>query len=360
MIIVLRGELFEGNDTDDLALLAILGAEHGERHKVRLSPAYRPRGTSPFHGWLERQSTRIQDQVRLVLERGLDERDFNIPGGEPRIIVERRTVPVWPDSFERGSVRLPLEMARELATRPLRLLLENGRNDWGFLDKIVPGTWKERWKRAARAHWLEPEMAGGITEIPNIIRQQVAEEHARRLRTWVMFDSDARIEGHLSPWARKALGACEEWSVSHHLLERRAIENYIPGATFLEWARRQPNREARNDKHARVTAYLEMNPEQRHYYNVKAGFKQDAESREKLDKDKERAEEMKKRIDARYPAAMRAPARLLWTGIGADVAQEVWGHDPDENPYVILESALANEGFDGERVQIFQSIFGML
>lgn len=120
MIIVLSEGLFVGDQTDDLALLALLGADHGERHKIRLSPAYRPRGTSAFHGWLGRQSMRAQDQVRLVLERGLKERDFSIPGGEPKIIVERREAPVWPDSFTKGAVKLPLDLAKHMATRPLR------------------------------------------------------------------------------------------------------------------------------------------------------------------------------------------------------------------------------------------------
>jgi hypothetical protein len=133
VIIVLRSELFE-EGSDDLALIPIL-AEQRDRHKIRLEPAYRAQGDTAFHAWLGRQGPRLQEQIRLVLERGLKERDFSIPGGEPKVIVRRNPNPEWPDSFAHGAVQLPLDLARDIVTRPLRLLLENGRNDWGFLTK---------------------------------------------------------------------------------------------------------------------------------------------------------------------------------------------------------------------------------
>ena len=101
MIIVLRSELFDGKATDDLALLAIL-AEQRERHKIRLEPAYRAQGATVFHAWLDRQGLRAQEQIRLVLARGLKERDFGIPGGEPRVIVHRSATQEWPNSLGVG------------------------------------------------------------------------------------------------------------------------------------------------------------------------------------------------------------------------------------------------------------------
>ncbi len=354
MIIVLRLELFEGEQTDDLALFTILSAER-ERHKVRLEPAYRPQGTTAFHRWVARQSLRAQEQISLILEQGLKEPDYSIPGGEPKVIVERRATPAWPDSFVQGPVRLPLDLAKDILMRPLRLLLENGRNDWGFLNKIVPASWKARWERAVGGRWIEPEMAGGITEIPNIVGKHVAEDPPRRLRTWVMFDSDGRINSHRSAQALKALDTCVAWSVSHHLLERRAIENYVPKATLFDWARRRPDRMSRSKKTEHVEAYLAMTPEQRYYYNLKEGFKKDGESEGNLDDD------IKSGLAALYPAPLRNPGGPLWDGLHPTVAQDVWGYDPNQNSYTISENAFdGDHQFETERAKIFQSIFGML
>ena len=342
MIALLRDELFAGEETDDLALLALLGEQRG-RYKVRLEPAYRPRGKTAFHRWLAAQSPRVQETIHLVLELGLKEREFRVPHGEPKVIVERRAAPVWPDSFVDGPVRLPLEVAKDLLTQPLRLLLENVRNDWGFLKKVAPSVWEDRWSRAIEKRWIQPESGGGVTEIPNIIREQIAEDHPRRLRTWVMFDSDGRQDGHRSGESQRALEACQEWKISHHPLRRRAIENYIPRDTLFDWARRQ-RRELREEKLECVRAFCSLTAEQRHYYNLKGGFKADSESGQG--------------VSAIYGQVQ--PSGPLWTGLHRNLAQDVWGEDPDANPFAVPETALENDGFGLERAQIFQSIFGML
>lgn len=332
MIIVLRDELFEGSLTDDVELVAAF-TDGRDRHKIRLEPAYRAVGTTAFHAWLPRQSVRIQEHVRYVLEQGLKARDFQLPNPEPKVILSRRAVAVWPDSFARGeAVELPLAQYRAIAGRPLRLLLENGRNDWGFLDKIVPPAWKNRWIGAVGAGWVEPEMGAGISELKNIVEQQVALDDVRRLRTWAMFDSDGRFPGHRSRQATAALDACSEWSVAHHLLERRAIENYIPRSTLFDWLRRQPKRPrnrrsvgtaqtAPAEKGPRVEAYLALSPGQRRHYNVKEGFKADAESAETLDA------ACKAAVIALYPPVVTDPRGPLWGGIHKTLAQDVWGDD---------------------------------
>jgi hypothetical protein len=315
VIVLLRGELFEGEETDDLALLRIFDEGRG-RYKVRTKPAYRPRSETTFHRWLTRQTPRVQDQIRIVLERGLKETEFDIPGGEPTIIVERRSAPAWPDNLAKGQVKLPLDKASDLLKRPLRLLLENGRNDWGFLNKVVPSDWRERWDRAIEGRWIEQENGGGITEMRKIIEHQISLDHARRVLTWVMFDCDGSKPGESSDDSRKARDACEQWCVAHHALVRRAIENYIPEETLREWARRR-TRADRKEMQQRVEAYVAMREEERHYYNLKAG-------------------------------------------IHGDLAQDIWGEDPDKNPYVVKESALDKDGSGPERTRMLQSIFSLL
>ena len=103
MIIVLTGELFETEETDDVGLLTVFG-QHRGRHKLRLRPAYRPVGQTPFHLWLGKQSARTQEQIRVILEQGLKEPEFVVPGGEPTVVVSLGRAE-WPDSFARGPAK---------------------------------------------------------------------------------------------------------------------------------------------------------------------------------------------------------------------------------------------------------------
>ena len=127
-------------------------------------------------------------RIQTVLEEGLKAPQYALPEGfpEPNIVVVNRVAPAWPDDPAQMPARLPLLVALELLQRPLRLLLENGRNDWAFLEKVVPKAWKKLWGRAVEKRWLEEQNAGGITEMKQIIEQQLAGDPVRRLRTWAM------------------------------------------------------------------------------------------------------------------------------------------------------------------------------
>jgi hypothetical protein len=358
VIIVLSSELFEGHDTDDVQLIGIFDRGRS-RYKIRLKPAYRPGLSTSFETWLGQQSAHTQTQVRTVLEQGLTEWGFSIPDGEPRILVERRGSPEWPDSFAHGPVKLPLKMTAELLDRPLELLLENGRNDWGFLNKVVPFDWRTRWAEAVEAGWIA-QQGGGLGEIKQVIREQIALHHARRLRTWVMFDSDGRVQGHLSTAATAARDACKEWTITHHPLQRRAIENYIPKAVLYDLATRRANDETIQETYKRnirpcLDAYFNMGkPEQRHHYNLADGFNADAKSKEKLD------ESTRERLNALYDAPLKWPTSPLYGGLGGNPAQEIWGNNPDRQRYEMTEEHIRSADFEDERAQIFQSIFAML
>lgn len=352
MIVILPEALFQEQPTDDLLLFGIFDEQNG-RYKVQTRPPYVPQGATAFHRWLALQSVRVQEQIRDVLARGAKAPQYGMSGGEATVIVERVPAPVWPHRSTGAPARLPPSVARDLLARPLHLLVENARNDSGFLNKIVPDSWRARWDRAIAQGWIEPEMGGGISEMLNVIEQKIAGDHARRARTWIMFDSDGKADGHRSSQSQAILEACLTHSISHHSLERRAIENYIPKATLFDWASRRPDRKSKDEKRACVKAYSDMTSEQRHHYNLKDGFKQDAESTEKF------AKEIQAKIDALYDAKLKDPRGPLWAGMHRQIAQEVWG-EVEGKPYMIPEGALEADDFDPERAQIFQSIFGAL
>lgn len=368
MIVILKEELFEGPNTADMPLVSLI-AKGLKRHKIRLDPAYLPSGETVFHTWLARQEQELQEQIRLSLRQGALDPDY-VPilrdstesisrdPTEPIVVVERRDRPLWPDSLAEDSeinARLPLEVAIQFLERPLRVLLENGRNDWSFLCKIIPAKWRERWNQATNQGWIEPQNAGGLTEIPKILSRLVVGSDSERLRLWVMFDSDGRAPGHCSEQARDAIKACEDWSVPYHLLERRTIENYLPKSALHDWTTRRPDHTVRSQKFETLGAYCKMTPTQRHHYNIKEGFARDARG--------ELEEAVLNAVEALYPAPLWDAAGPLFHGFHKSLGQDVWGDDPDKKPheiYLIAEEALVAEGFEQERARLAQAIFGML
>ncbi|HSO00357.1 MAG TPA: hypothetical protein VLS89_18820 [Candidatus Nanopelagicales bacterium] len=348
MIVVLQEDLFADEATDDVALISVVCDSRG-RYKVQTRPAYRSRGETALHRWLGEQSPKVRGAAELVLAEGLKAAEYGHAGGarEPMVLVERREAPSWPDDLRHGAIRLPLAAARDLLARPLRLLLENGRNDWGFLGKVVPSAWKARWDRAVKERWIEAENGGGITEMRKIILQQIAPDDARRLRTWAMFDSDGRRAGDSSDAARATRAACEQWGVAYHPLRRRAIENYVPKEALFDWAQRRRKRDDREEKLLRVRAYCAMTEEQRHYFNMKEGFVGDERSDQGV-------------CDI-YDNPFVDRLGPLRQGLNKDLAQEIWGDNPYDGPtYEISEACLVSDGFEPERAVVFQSIFSRL
>ncbi|MCC6558040.1 MAG: hypothetical protein IT372_34265 [Polyangiaceae bacterium] len=351
MIVVFLDELFAPDASDDVRLVALLAGAYG-RYKIELSPAYRPSRETAFHRWVEQQSAQIRARILVALEEGHKAPRYARAGGgrEPTIIVEDRGEPLWPDTFEHGPARVPLAVAQDLLSRPLRLLLENDLNDWAFLEKVVPEAWKKRWSRAVEKRWIEPEHGGGIEGVRSKV-EHVADDPARRLRTWAMFDSDGRRRKDASPQAEDTRKACEEWGVAHCRLERRAIENYIPRDTLYDWALRRRPAASRDAKLACVRAFYAMErDEHRHFFNMKDGFAGDEGSGQG--------------VCSIYsdPSVDRVALR---TGFHRSIAQHVWSdseRDGGGRPrvYAISEQAFVNDGFDVERNDIFQSIFSRL
>lgn len=324
MIVTLDEALFHAEVADDVALLSVICDGLG-RYKVHTRPAYRPIDDNLVNRWVADQSARVQARARIVLEEGLKAPEYALERGarEPRLVVENRGEPEWPDSFDLGPARLPLSIARQLLARPLRLLLENGRNDWAFLAKVVPLAWKARWERAVAERWVEEHNAGGITEMRRIVEEQLAGDPVRRLRTWAMFDSDGQRTGDASQNSEDTRRACESWGVAHHRLVRRAIENYIPKAALFDWAWRRRPRAAQREKLSSVRAYFALpTDEERHYFDMKAGFHNQL-------------------------------AQHVWSDAELDAAGRTI-------VYTIEETALLGNGFGPEREALFQSLFSRL
>ncbi|NJL71692.1 MAG: hypothetical protein HC888_08765 [Candidatus Competibacteraceae bacterium] len=135
--------------------------------------------------------------------------------------------------------------------RPLRILLENGRNDGNFLLAFCRQATRQQLEDAAVRGWVDFANAGGIEGL-----YALGEERAETLlRTFVMCDSDAQSPGKPSHVANKvkdwiavnALSVQMQPEQLGHMLSARAAENYADCRAVVTWASQRVPPHERHD-----------------------------------------------------------------------------------------------------------------
>ncbi|MCY2991508.1 MAG: hypothetical protein NTY19_27080 [Planctomycetota bacterium] len=204
--------------------------------------------------------------------------------------------------------------------------MENDVNDRNFLLAVAKQEVRQRLLEAQSQQWLLFENAGGIGSIPQRAKE-LAASPPDRLRSYLLFDSDARLPGRPSSQARNAASRCEEGEVSFHRLERRTIENYIPVPALKQWAySSRPGREA-SQRAGRVRAYSNMVPEQRHHFNLRHGSSGDLDH-----PDWPLAE-----IETLYARVPDDDRSWLQDGLGRHIASEVFGESSLPYKWIVGE-----------------------
>lgn len=262
---------------DDLLVLAICALGFEMRHAVVALQR------EAWEAWARRS---FPDNVADALEASWDYGEEYASLG-PRTLTVRVT-PALVRQFTGDCLALDPSTALGLLGRPLRVLLENGRNDRRFLLAFAGSAQRTALERAERQGWVVFETAGGISELK--VRAEFVEEQLRRLgqdleasrseqdreiclellRTMMISDSDARelpATDHRSPEAL-AIARClkkleQQFARSRFVsadsradalarvrgrfgavLQRRAAENYAPPTEVLRWARKRMGKDA--------------------------------------------------------------------------------------------------------------------
>ncbi|MDI1366455.1 MAG: hypothetical protein PSX79_16620 [bacterium] len=162
--------------------------------------------------------------------------------------------------------------ALSLVDTPFKILLENGRFDRAFLLAMMPSSFRPFFEWLEHTDQLMFFGTGGLGELKKVVDEQVSRKEHRRLTHWAMFDSDAGAPGERSRDARQAVEACQERQVPFHILQRRALENYVPKAALFDWA--NSGGADAGLRRERIDALFRMTPEQRHHFHFKSGFPQ--------------------------------------------------------------------------------------
>jgi hypothetical protein len=225
--------------TEHLLILAICAFGLDGRHRVI------PDDRAAWDAWAATLPRSIFEELQLVWDDG--ESKSNLGPSNLRIQVCQS------DELKTDPLAVTPATAVALLGRPLRVILENGRNDRAFLLAFADLATKKALLKAEQAGWLVFETAGGIGELRVRVEQalQGLYEHAAQadaLRTMYLCDSDTREPGIASDDAQYVddkLAKIHEMFRDHlsvpgrllgWVLKRRAAENYAPPNQVLAWA----------------------------------------------------------------------------------------------------------------------------
>lgn len=176
-----------------------------------------------------------------------------------------------------------IEEAIRYFMQPVSILLENSLNDSYFLRAIFwhfdvdENNGKRKLFEFVKNDWVQFVNAGGWTNIQNYITGKLKSfEHLAAinqkdihtyLRCFVLMDSDKLTPSDSSTEKDKLKYWLEEKEIIVHILNKRAMENYMPDNVIDELI-------TQFDKRVKqwVNVYKKLTPEQKNYLDYNKGF----------------------------------------------------------------------------------------
>lgn len=155
---------------------------------------------------------------------------------------------------------------------PLKIILENSRNDAHFL-KAIFRCFRQDTKTIVKHienRWIQFDMGGG-SSIKQVIQTDMDSFNSARftkkskdyLRCFVLLDSDKEYStAPLKEGTNNLVEFLDEIGVAYHILEKREMENYIPDIAFGDVTENRPF----------IEAYLRLSAEQKDYIDLEKGF----------------------------------------------------------------------------------------
>lgn len=290
-------------------------------HTVEISPLDAPE----LADWLSQLGS-LAAEYKALIELSLEE-SARFPAAR-RLRVVNQPLSRWSND----PLELTLPDALAFLQRPLRVLVENLRRDGAFL-RAVGWRFREAFDRLLREFRLELSHGGGLEEMLKLV--ETHQDELWKQRTFVVFDSDALAPDHPSKPSEDLRRSCTAARIPHHRLFRRNAESYLPAPALEAWAKKRPA--AQRDKQLRkVRVFDKLRADQRHHFNLKAGF----------DGDRERSD---REIGFLLFADLQQPVyEILKTGFGREIANIF----NETIPYFWL----SNDDQDTEMAVLFKSL----
>lgn len=242
------------------------------RHTIEIEPSAK----GDFSRWIGGEGEMTRARCYLVLEKS---RKLRARYDRARTLrIADVATPSWTD------LRLPPSRAVSFLRRPLRLLVENARNELNFLRVLTRLAVDFNLDELINERVVEIDTNGGIDENRKWLESNTHMQELTR-RMWVMCDSDARqpwvdasgrcIQERLGPGAMRLHELCKKHNIPIHILRRRAIDNYVPLELLAAWSYLHQDKRER-----RYRAFARLTDEQRYHYNMKNGFLKDEKDKE--------------------------------------------------------------------------------
>jgi hypothetical protein len=274
MRIILKPEIFSYKTTNPLDLYALfrLGLSLDDSlHLIQTDPLE----AEEIDNWLNQQDDKTRKLCQQILDSG-SRREIDINPDFPlaTVYVSDIKTPQWNVKKNRMLHKLPLEKAVNFLYQPFTIFVENRRNDRAFLEAVATGKRKEKLKKFLQNNAIEFNGGGGIGEVLEWVKE-IADIPEKCHRSFALFDSDALKPNEPSKQSEDVVRACHQ-KIPYHQLKRRAIENYLPYEILAAWMGMGVHKKVHGVKKKNiVNAFKQMNSEQRHHFDMKAGFKKD-------------------------------------------------------------------------------------
>lgn len=162
---------------------------------------------------------------------------------------------------------LSAERAARFASEPLVLLVENRESDGAFVLRVaceLDGALRSWWQQTTAPVTLES--MGGKGQMITVVRRALSASESRP-RLVVVVDSDRRAPRlDASREERKLRKFCDDHGVPCWVLAKRESENYLVEALLDA----RPDADAEHRR--RIECWGRMSPEQKDFYDMKAGL----------------------------------------------------------------------------------------
>lgn len=319
---------------NSLALAQLLHFAAVGRHIILTQPDYQRGADSAANRWLARQSQELREEYVYGLETSL-QNEAKAFDRDVELVISDEPDLASQDEAMITRFRMSLVAANALLAQPLRVLVENARNDRAFILMMMPESWRNELKQSESDRWIEFISGGGLGELKKTI--EGITDPAERSRRVAIFDSDAREPRAPSKFSHGVRARCRELDVACHQLARRAAENYLPLPALDVWAGFLPVSAAAPKRCLR--GFRQLSAEQRHHFNMREGLKADAKSGE----------------SSLYRDLSDDIRTDVHEGFGKTV-RDLFAHER----VAIADSWLDDDGLGEERSALVQTIFSRL
>jgi hypothetical protein len=188
-------------------------------------------------------------------------------------------------TYKKGKNNFNIEESIFFFNQPVSIILENNKNDSQFIKAILNHfDEKNKLNEHLKNNWIKFENAGGCSNLPNFIEgflnqfRELAIKNNRNLSDYfrgiIILDSDKDFpsqETKHKSLIEKISKFLSENDV--HILEKRAMENYLPIEVYKELLSQDIIRNYKNNiLKDWIDAFLNLTDEQQDFINISSGF----------------------------------------------------------------------------------------